>query len=114
MAVKRIIANIGVERIDAVRTFHGDILDISDGSRMDRHLRRRRARAPSDQQRDRGGSGTPVPDLSMEVDDLDQMHRGILEAGFAVEYGPAVEPSGHAALARPRYARSSRAGPRRA
>jgi uncharacterized glyoxalase superfamily protein PhnB len=38
-----------------------------------------------------GGSGTPVPDLSIEVDDLDDVQRRIVAAGMAIAYGPAVE-----------------------
>jgi len=41
-----------------------------------------------------GGSGTPVPDLSIEVDDVDAALEGMREAGFAIEYGPAEEPWG--------------------
>ncbi len=41
-----------------------------------------------------GGSGTPVPDLSIEVDDVDEAHRRMRDAGFSVEYGPVDEPWG--------------------
>ena len=41
-----------------------------------------------------GGSGTPVPDLSIEVDDLDAAFHALEAAGFAVEYGPTNEPWG--------------------
>lgn len=41
-----------------------------------------------------GGSGTSVPDLSIEVDDVDEAHRRMLAAGFATEYGPVDEPWG--------------------
>ena len=41
-----------------------------------------------------GGSGTPVPDLSIEVDDLDEALRRMERAGVSVEYGPATEPWG--------------------
>jgi uncharacterized glyoxalase superfamily protein PhnB len=41
-----------------------------------------------------GGSGTPLPDLSIEVDDLDEVYRRARAAGLTVEYGPAVEPWG--------------------
>ena len=41
-----------------------------------------------------GGSGTPVPDLSIEVDDLDATLARVRQAGYAVEYGPADEPWG--------------------
>ena len=41
-----------------------------------------------------GGSGTPVPDLSIEVDDLDTALDRVRQAGLAIEYGPADEPWG--------------------
>jgi uncharacterized glyoxalase superfamily protein PhnB len=41
-----------------------------------------------------GGSGTPVPDLSIEVDNLDEVYRKVVQAGISVEYGPASEPWG--------------------
>jgi catechol 2,3-dioxygenase-like lactoylglutathione lyase family enzyme len=41
-----------------------------------------------------GGSGTPVPHISMEVDDLDAALRKIRKANIAIEYGPTSEPWG--------------------
>ena len=41
-----------------------------------------------------GGSGTPVPDLSIEVDDLDTALARFKSANVPVEYGPAREPWG--------------------
>jgi catechol 2,3-dioxygenase-like lactoylglutathione lyase family enzyme len=41
-----------------------------------------------------GGSGTTVPDLSIEVDDVDAALARVRDAGFAIEYGPADEPWG--------------------
>ena len=41
-----------------------------------------------------GGSGTPVPDLSIEVDDLDTALQRMKKAKVAIEYGPALEPWG--------------------
>ena len=41
-----------------------------------------------------GGSGTPVPDLSVEVDGLDEALARVRTAGIAIEYGPAHEPWG--------------------
>jgi len=41
-----------------------------------------------------GGSGTPVPDLSIEVDDVDAALQRMRAAGFSIEYGPANEPWG--------------------
>ncbi|QIG52533.1 glyoxalase [Nordella sp. HKS 07] len=39
-----------------------------------------------------GGSGTAVPDVSIEVDDLDAALERVQKAGLAPEYGPAKEP----------------------
>jgi catechol 2,3-dioxygenase-like lactoylglutathione lyase family enzyme len=41
-----------------------------------------------------GGLGTPVPDISIEVDNLDEVHQRLLAAGWAIEYGPKREPWG--------------------
>lgn len=41
-----------------------------------------------------GGSGAPVPDLSIEVDDLDDALRRMKKANVRIEYGPAEEPWG--------------------
>ncbi len=41
-----------------------------------------------------GGSGTPVPDLSIEVDDVEEALRRVNAAGIAIEYGPVSEPWG--------------------
>lgn len=41
-----------------------------------------------------GGSGTPVPDLSIEVDDLDEALRRVREGKVPLVYGPVSEPWG--------------------
>jgi catechol 2,3-dioxygenase-like lactoylglutathione lyase family enzyme len=41
-----------------------------------------------------GGSGTPVPDLSIEVDDIKVALRRVRKAGLTVECGPKREPWG--------------------
>lgn len=41
-----------------------------------------------------GGSGTAVPDLSIEVDDLDAALDRVGKAAIRVEYGPVREPWG--------------------
>ena len=41
-----------------------------------------------------GGSGAPVPDITIEVDDLDAVLGRVRAAGLHVEYGPAEEPWG--------------------
>ena len=39
-----------------------------------------------------GGSGTPVPDLSIEVDDIQAALERFKEANISIEYGPVSEP----------------------
>ena len=41
-----------------------------------------------------GGSGTSVPDLSIEVDDIDVAYDRMRAAGFAIEYPLTEEPWG--------------------
>jgi catechol 2,3-dioxygenase-like lactoylglutathione lyase family enzyme len=41
-----------------------------------------------------GGSGAPVPDCSIEVDNLDEAYGRAVAGGFPIEYGPADEPWG--------------------
>lgn len=97
MAVKRIIINIAAAQPDAASAFYGDIfgLDVV----MDHGWIRTFAGAPvlSAPQisiASEGGSGTPVPDLSIEVDDLDDVLARAKAAGHAIEYGPRQEPWG--------------------
>ena len=40
----------------------------------------------------KGGSGAPVPDLSIEVDDVDEAHRRAVQAGAEIVYPLTVEP----------------------
>ena len=41
-----------------------------------------------------GGSGTPVPDVSIEVDNFEEVRQRVLAAGLPIEYGPMSEPWG--------------------
>lgn len=41
-----------------------------------------------------GGSGTTVPDLSIEVDDFEAALERFIKANVPIEYGPASEPWG--------------------
>ncbi|MXQ13140.1 VOC family protein [Microvirga makkahensis] len=97
MAVKRIIANIAATHPDAARTFYSDILGLEVA--MD-HGWIVTFAAPSVEGRPQisiaseGGSGTPVPDLSVEVDNLEEVLHRVEVAGLVVEYGPKDEPWG--------------------
>jgi catechol 2,3-dioxygenase-like lactoylglutathione lyase family enzyme len=96
MQVKRIVANIAAEDVSAAKRFYQDILGLdvlmdhgwlaTYGSSQKMNLQVSIA--------SEGGSGTPVPDLSIEVDDLDTALGRMKKAKVAIEYGPADEPWG--------------------
>jgi catechol 2,3-dioxygenase-like lactoylglutathione lyase family enzyme len=96
MSVKRIVANIAVDKVDAARGFYGDMLGMQ--VVMDHGwiltFASHASAAPQISVATEGGSGTPVPDLSVEVDDIDDVYRRMLAAGLAAEYGPVTEPWG--------------------
>jgi catechol 2,3-dioxygenase-like lactoylglutathione lyase family enzyme len=96
MAVIRIVANVASSHIEAAKRFYGDILGME--VVMDLGwivtLAGQGNAAPQISIAREGGSGTPVPDLSIEVDDLDETYKRVLAEGLAVEYGPTSEPWG--------------------
>jgi catechol 2,3-dioxygenase-like lactoylglutathione lyase family enzyme len=96
MAVKRIITNIAAKELERARSFYADVLDLRPV--MDHGwivtFAAETSAAPQISVAREGGSGTPVPDLSIEVDDLDNVHQRALAAGFPIEYGPMREPWG--------------------
>ncbi|WP_010089866.1 VOC family protein [Burkholderia ubonensis] len=96
MKVKRIVANIDTQSIDDARHFyqrifgldllmdHGWIATYGNAEQMSVQI----------SFASQGGAGTPTPDLSIEVDDLDEALARVRAAGIPVEYGPADEPWG--------------------
>jgi catechol 2,3-dioxygenase-like lactoylglutathione lyase family enzyme len=97
MAVRRIVANIAAPRPDIARRFYGDILGLE--AVMDHGWIVTFAAPPTDGRpqvsiASEGGSGTPVPDLSVEVDNLGEVLERVETAGLTIEYGPKDEPWG--------------------
>ncbi len=96
MKVTRIVANIRTQDLPAARRFYRDVLGLE--VLMDHGwLTTYGSLAPMNVQvsfASQGGSDTPVPDLSIEVDDVDAALREMTNAGFPIEYGPADEPWG--------------------
>jgi catechol 2,3-dioxygenase-like lactoylglutathione lyase family enzyme len=96
MTVKRIVANIECSRPLDAKLFYGDILGLEivmDHGWIVTFASDRKAAAQVSFASE-GGSGTPVPDLSIEVDNLDEVYAEMRGAGIAIEYGPASEPWG--------------------
>ena len=94
MKVKRIVANIATEDVAKAKRFYRDILGldvlmdhgwlVTYGSAEKMTVQVGIATE--------GGSGTPVPDLSIEVDDVEEALARIKKAKIKIEYGPADEP----------------------
>ena len=96
MKVRRIVANIATADPEVADRFYRDILGLEPV--MDHGWIRTLASTVKMPVQvsfaGQGGSGTPVPDLSIEVDDLQQVLDRVHAAGIALEYGPADEPWG--------------------
>lgn len=96
MMVKRIVANVATTDIAAARRFYQDVLGLE--LLMDMGwISTYGLDLPMGVQisfMSEGGSGTPVPDLSIEVEDVDAALTAMKAADFPIEYGPADEPWG--------------------
>ena len=96
MTVRRIVANLAAADPAPVRAFYEQLLDLE--VVMDHGwivtLASQASAAPQLSIASEGGSGTPVPDLSIEVDDVDATYRRALAAGLEIVYGIADEPWG--------------------
>jgi catechol 2,3-dioxygenase-like lactoylglutathione lyase family enzyme len=98
MKVKRIVANIGTagEQMAVARRFYAELLGLEivmDVGWIVTFAGAGQA-PPQLSIATEGGSGTPVPDFSIEVDDVDEAHRRVISAGLSPEYGPVDEPWG--------------------
>jgi catechol 2,3-dioxygenase-like lactoylglutathione lyase family enzyme len=96
MQVKRIVANIASSDIAAAKRFYRDVLGLDvlmDHGWIMTYGSDETARTQISFMSE-GGSGTPVPDLSIEVDYVDEAFERMQAAGFAIEYGPVDEPWG--------------------
>ena len=96
MTVRRIVANISAADPERARAFYEALLDLE--VVMDHGwILTFASPAPTTPQvsvASEGGSGTPVPDLSIEVDEVDEIYRRALASGFDVVYDLVDEPWG--------------------
>jgi len=96
VAVLRIVSNISTSSVDEVRQFyerlldlhvimdHGWLVTLSSGEKAVTQVG-----IASE-----GGSGTPVPDLSIEVSDVDAVYRRAKDLGLDIAYDLTDEPWG--------------------
>jgi catechol 2,3-dioxygenase-like lactoylglutathione lyase family enzyme len=94
--VKRIVSNVATSDVDKAGAFYKDLLGLK--VLMDLGwIRTYGSSAKMTVQvsvMSEGGSGTAVPDMSIEVDDVEEALLRVRNAGIAIEYGPATEPWG--------------------
>lgn len=96
MAVKRIVANVAADRVSDAHRFYGELLGLdvvmdlgwivtfaSDASA-----------APQISVAAHGGSGTEVPNMSIEVDNVDEVYGRAKSSGFEIVYDITDEPWG--------------------
>lgn len=96
MKVKRIIANTHTRDIAAAKRFYHDVLglDLLMNHGWIATYGSGEAMSVQISFAEQGGSGTPTPDLSIEVDDVEAALEGMKKAGFPIAYGPVDEPWG--------------------
>jgi catechol 2,3-dioxygenase-like lactoylglutathione lyase family enzyme len=96
MVVKRVVANIGAATMASAKALYCDVLDMKVAMDLGWIMTfvAESPAAPQLSVATEGGSGTLVPDITVEVDNLDEVHQRAIAAGFIVEYGPVSEPWG--------------------
>ena len=96
MAVRRIVANLAASDPGSARAFYEKLLDLT--VVMDHGwiltFASDASAAPQISVASEGGSGTPVPDLSIEVDDVDRIYQRAMAAELEITYGITDEPWG--------------------
>lgn len=96
MGVRRIVANFETTDLSKVRAFYENLLGLE--VVMDLGwivtLASDASAKPQISFASEGGSGTAVPDLSIEVDDVDEAYQRAIDAKLEIVYGIADEPWG--------------------
>jgi catechol 2,3-dioxygenase-like lactoylglutathione lyase family enzyme len=99
MKVKRIVANVSAPAPDRAKHFYQELLGLEVLMDMGWIVTYGSRAATTVQisimaEGGSGGSGAPVPDLSIEVDDLEAALARVRKAKIPIEYGPVDEPWG--------------------
>lgn len=94
--VQRIVSNVAASDVERASAFYEEILGLKvlmdlgwirtygSGSKMTIQI----------SVMSEGGSGTAVPDISIEVDDIEEALMRVQKANIPIEYGPKTEPWG--------------------
>jgi predicted enzyme related to lactoylglutathione lyase len=96
MTVKRIVTNIATTTPDSLAQFYRELLDLETVMDMGWIVT-----CAADEKAaiqisfaSEGGSNTPVPDMSIEVDNIDDVYRRAQQAGHEITYPITDEPWG--------------------
>lgn len=96
MKVKRIVTNVAAKSVSSVRKFYSDLFGLE--VVMDHGwivtLASGEIAAVQISVASEGGSGTPVPNLSIEVDDVDAAYALSRKLGYEIAYELTDEPWG--------------------
>jgi lactoylglutathione lyase len=96
MTVRRIVPNFYAEDPAAARAFYEDLLGLEVAMDMGWIVTFASGEAmkPQISVMSEGGSGSPVPDISVEVDDVDEVYGKARAAGLEIVYDISDEPWG--------------------
>jgi catechol 2,3-dioxygenase-like lactoylglutathione lyase family enzyme len=96
MKVRRIVSNVAAADVEKASAFYEEILGLKvlmdlgwirtygSGSKMTIQI----------SVMSEGGSGSAVPDMSIEIDDIEEALMRVQKANIPIEYGPTTEPWG--------------------
>jgi catechol 2,3-dioxygenase-like lactoylglutathione lyase family enzyme len=96
MKVKRIVTNISAKKVSAAKRFYGGALGLEvlmDMGWIATYGSPSKA-AVQISIASEGGSGAEVPDISIEVDDVEEAYRRMKKGRFKIEYELTDEPWG--------------------
>jgi len=96
MSIRRVVPDIKSQHLAESRAFYVDFLGLKMAMDMGFVMTFVSPSNPTAQisvVRDDGGS-TPLPDVSIEVEDVDQVHKRAVERGFEIVYPLTDEPWG--------------------
>ena len=97
MKVKRIVFNVDTQKIADAKRFYEEVLGLTvlmDHGWIATYGNTQEKMNVQISFASEGGSGTPTPNLSIEVTDLTEALKRVTAAGFLIEYGPVDEPWG--------------------
>lgn len=96
MGIRRIVPNLEVADPTKAKAFYGDLLGLK--LVMDHGwimtFASSEKMAPQVSFMSEGGSGTPVPQISIEVDDVDAVYARVTSAGYEIVHDLTDEPWG--------------------